>query len=92
MTTPKQKTSQVYESEKLIFSAWLVATGKATLKGTRATGNGRQVAFILSYTPTTEEIASFFSAEATVSALRYAEAISTLKSAAHESFRHNAYS
>lgn len=87
MTTSKQKTSQVYESEKLIFAAWLCASGKATLMGTKPTGNGRQVSFVLSYTPTEKETADFFNGTAEISALKYATAISNLKSAAYENLR-----
>lgn len=89
MSTARQKTPTVYESEKLTFCAYLVASGKAQLVDTKPTGNGRQVAFLLSYAPTKEEIAEFFSGSATVSALRYSEAMSTLKSAAYEGIRRN---
>jgi len=65
----------------------LIAIGKARLIGTRPTGNGRQVAFLLSYVPSDEEVAEFFGGTATVPALRYAETIANLKSAAYEGMR-----
>jgi len=89
MNKSKDNPSPVYVSEKLIFCAWLVATGKAKLTGTRPTGNGRQVAFLLSYVPSEEEVAEFFGGTATVPALKYAETIANLKSAAYEGLRRN---
>lgn len=87
MNKSREKTPTVYESEKLIFCAWLIATGKARLIGTKPTGNGRQVAFLLSHVPSDKEVAEFFGGTATVPALRYAETIANLKSAAYEGIR-----
>ena len=76
-----------YRTEKLTFAAYLVATGKAGLQGTEPNGQSKNVLFVLSHEPSQDEITAFFSGAAQVSALRFAEAISTLKSAAYEARR-----
>lgn len=85
ITSPIKES--VYKSEKLTFCAYLVASGKSQLVGTEPTGIGRQVTFLLSNEPSAIEISAFFNGSATVSALHYAEALSTLKSAAYEGRR-----
>jgi len=79
--------TDTYRTEKLIFAAYLIAAGKATLTGAETIPHGKNVIFILSREPTDEDITEFFSGEARVSALRYAEAINTLKSVAYEGRR-----
>ena len=73
-----------YETEKLTFAAYLIASNRAELLGARPMGKGRAVAFILSNTPTPEDVTCFFNGAGTVSALRFAEAINNLKSVAYE--------
>ncbi len=76
--------SRAYSTEKLTFAAYLIATDRAKLLGTNRAGAGRKVAFLLSQEPLPEEVTAFFNGSATVSALRFAEAINTLKGAAFE--------
>jgi len=73
-----------YRTEKLTFAAYLIASGKARLMRTEPTGLGRQVSFVLDAIPSAEDIGNFFNGCATISAIRYAEALNLLKSAAHE--------
>lgn len=73
-----------YETEKLTFAAYLIASERAELVGARPIGKGRAVAFILSKSPTLKEVTCFFNGAGTVSALRFAEAINNLKSVAYE--------
>jgi len=73
-----------YRTEKLTFAAYLIASGKAELVATEPTKGSKNVLFVLSHSPTRDEITGFFSGTATVSALRYSEAMNTLKSAAYE--------
>ena len=76
--------NQQYRTEKLTFAAYLVASGKAQLAGTEPNEGKSNVLFLLSQHPTQSDVTDFFSGSATVSALRYSEAINTLKSAAYE--------
>ncbi|MEW5794851.1 MAG: hypothetical protein AB1772_00690 [Candidatus Zixiibacteriota bacterium] len=73
-----------YQTEKLTFAAFLIASGRAELIGIQPIGHSKNVSFLLSSTPTDEEITAFFSGTAQVSALRYAECIGTLKAVAYE--------
>ena len=73
-----------YETEKLVLAAYLIASGQASLLGTKPVQHSRNVVFLLSARPSADEITHFFSGAATVSALRYAETINTLKGAAYE--------
>jgi hypothetical protein len=76
-----------YETEKLTFAAYLIASDRAELLGARPMGKGRAVAFILSNAPTPDDVTCFFNGAGTVSALRFAEAINNLKSIAYEVHR-----
>ncbi len=76
-----------YETEKLTFAAYLLAAEKSELLGVRPVGRGKAVAFVLSQSPSTDDVTAFFSGAGAVSALRYAETINTLKSVAHEVHR-----
>jgi len=73
-----------YETEKLTFAAYLIATEKAELIGARPVGKGKTVTFLLSRIPSNEDVSSFFNGAGTVLALRFAEAINNLKSVAYE--------
>lgn len=77
----KQKA---YRTEKLTFAAYLIASGKAQLVGTERRGSATNVFFVLSEIPTESELTEFFNANAQVSALRFSEAMNTLKSIARE--------
>jgi hypothetical protein len=76
-----------YKTEKLIFAAYLIAADRAKLIGTTPNGDGRTVTFRLTNPPTDEDIAAFFNGSAQVSALRFAEALNTLKGIAYEARR-----
>ncbi|GEM_PF-3114128 len=84
MTTVRTDESISYRTEKLTFAAYLVAAGKAELVGCEPNGYNRNVVFVLSTTPTENDLTGYFNGNATVSALGYAEAINTLKSVAYE--------
>jgi hypothetical protein len=84
MMPAKQKA---YKTEKLTFAAYLIASGKAQLVGTERYGSGTNVLFVLSEVPTEFELTEFFNGSAQVSALRFSEAMNTLKSIAHEGRR-----
>ena len=73
-----------YETEKLTFAAYMIASERAELVGARPIGKGRAVAFILTKAPTPEDVTCFFNGAGIVSALRFAEAINNLKSVAYE--------
>ena len=75
---------EVYRTEKLTFAAYLIASGKAQLVGTEPHETGRNVIFLLSPEPDDEDVTGFFSGNAGVSALRYSEAMNTLKSVVYE--------
>jgi hypothetical protein len=83
----QQLRSKQYITEKLTFAAYLIAANKTELAGTEPSGNGRNVLFLLSKPPTDDDVTQFFSGSATVSALRFSEAINTLKSVAYETRR-----
>lgn len=76
-----------YETEKLTFAAYLIASDRAELLDARPIGKGRAVAFILSKAPTPDDVTCFFNGAGSVSALRFAEAINNLKSVAYEVHR-----
>jgi len=80
----KVTESPPYQTEKLTFAAYLIASNRAELIGTQPNGRSRNVCFLLSSAPTDEEITAFFNGTAQVSALRYAETIGTLKAVAYE--------
>lgn len=82
-------TKERYTTEKLVFAAYLIAAGKSELAGTTPNGDRRTVIFRLTNPPTDEDIAAFFNGSAQVSALRYAEALNTLKGIAYEARRRN---
>jgi hypothetical protein len=84
MMPAKQKA---YKTEKLTFAAYLIASGKAQLVGTERNGSATNVFFMLSEAPTESELTEFFNGCAQVSALRFSEAMNTLKSIAHEGRR-----
>ena len=73
-----------YQTEKLTFAAYLIASDRAELLGAQPIGKGKAVAFTLSQAPSSDEITAFFNGSGTVSALRFAEAMNTLKSVAYE--------
>ncbi len=83
----KQTENQTYQTEKLTFAAYLIASNKADLIGTQSSGTAKNVIFVLSATPTENDTMQFFNGTGTVSALRYSEALNTLKSAAYEAKR-----
>ena len=89
MKNPKNQNSRQYQTEKLIFAAYLIAKGKTELVGTKAIPNSRNVIFILSKSPSDDDITKFFNGSAMVSALRYAEAINTIKGTLYEMRRRN---
>lgn len=76
-----------YETEKLTFAAFLIASDRADLLSAHPIGRGRAVAFILTKAPSPEDVTCFFSGSGTVSALRFAEAMNNLKSVAFEVLR-----
>jgi len=81
----KRTTPQAaYETEKLTFAAYLIATNRAELIGARPIGRGKAVTFLLSKSPSNEDVTSFFNGAGTVSAIRFAESINSLKSVAYE--------
>lgn len=76
-----------YKTEKLTFAAYLIIALKADLVGIQPIGNSRNVIFILSKSPSSEQLTEFFNGSARVPALKYAEAINRLKSVAYEARR-----
>lgn len=82
--TSRTNHRRSYETEKLTFAAYLIATEKAELIGASPVGKGKTVTFLLSKIPSNEDVTSFFNGAGTVSAIRFAEAINTLKSVAYE--------
>jgi len=78
-----------YETEKLTFAAYLIASKRCDFVGVKPIQGTRNVVFILSAPPLNDDITGFFNGSATVSALRLAETLSTLKSAAYEVRRNN---
>jgi len=73
-----------YETEKLTFAAFLIASNRADLIGARPATRGKDVLFILSKSPSNKDITDFFNSAGQVSALRYSEVINNLKSVAYE--------
>lgn len=82
--TKRTQPPNGYETEKLTFAAFLITSGRAELLGARPAGRGKSVLFILSASPTPEDVTAFFNGAGTVSALRFAEAMNNLKSVAYE--------
>jgi hypothetical protein len=82
--TNRTQFQRGYETEKLTFAAYLIATNRAELLGARPMGKGKAVAFVLSKVPSDSDVTAYFNGAGTVSALRFAEAINTLKSVAYE--------
>ncbi|MCX6834943.1 MAG: hypothetical protein NTW07_07390 [candidate division Zixibacteria bacterium] len=82
--TERSSTHLGYQTEKLTFAAYLIATDRAELLGAQPIAKGRAVAFLLSKSPTPDDVTSFFNGSGVVSALRFAEAINNLKSVAYE--------
>lgn len=76
-----------YKTEKLTFAAYLIVALKAELVGVAPMSNSRNCLFILSKTPNSEQVTGFFNGTAKVSALKYAEAVNSLKSIAYEARR-----
>jgi hypothetical protein len=76
-----------YKTEKLTFAAYLMVALKAELVGVAPIGNSRNCLFILSKAPSQEQITGFFNGTARVPALKYAEAVNSLKSIAYEARR-----
>ncbi len=89
MSKVKVGKSRSYRTEKLIFAAYLIALDKAELVGVEPSGIGKNVTFVLSNSPTDEDLAGFFNGAGLVSALRFAESINALKGASHEIWRRN---
>jgi len=83
------KSNSTYKTSKLTFAAYLIASGKAELVSTVLTPGNHNVTFVLSREPSDGEISGFFSGSAQVSALRYSEAISSLKGIAFEARKKN---
>ncbi len=73
-----------YETQRLNFAAFLIASGRSCYKGTRSLRGTRDVAFILSQAPTERDRNDFFSGAGQVSALKYAEVLNSLKGAIYE--------
>ena len=82
-TTPPS----IYQTDKLSLAAYLVAAGIAQLAGVSPIEGSGKVAFRLSEAPSPEQLARYFSGEATVSALRFGDALSNLKAAVFEAKR-----
>ena len=77
----------LFETEKLNLAAYLIASGSAELVRTYQSSSGAPVTFALSRWPSQETIASFFTGTGVVSALKYSEALTNLKSAVFETKR-----
>ena len=73
-----------YETQRLSLAAFLMAANHATLVSVRRAAGAQNVSFVLSKTPAKNVVDEFFSGAAQVSALRYSEAIHTLKGAIYE--------
>ena len=82
-TSPKTN----YQTDKLSLAAYLVAAGIARLSGVLPIDGSAKVAFRLSEAPSPEQLARYFSGEATVSALRFSDTLSNLKAAVFEAKR-----
>jgi len=76
--------NRLYETEKLTFAAYLLASGKSELKEARPVLRSNIVLFVLSPPPSNEDITNFFNGTGQVSALKFSETMNTLKSAAYE--------
>jgi len=83
------QNKQTYETEKLTFAAYLLASGKSELKEAKPVTRSNIVLFVLSPPPSNEDITNFFNGTGQVSALKFSEAMNTLKSAAYEIRRGN---
>lgn len=81
------KSNNPYKTEKLVFSAFLIASGKAELVSVEPIPGSHNVIFVLSQAPSQEIITGFFSGASQISALRYSEAITMLKGVSHEAKR-----
>ena len=85
----RKETQQTqFRTTKMALAAYVLATGRATLIGTEPDEGSSRVSFLLSQTPTKEEITSYYSGSGTVSALRYWEALSSLRAAAYAAMDH----
>ncbi len=89
MINPGNINESHYQTEKLIFAAYMIAAGKAELVGTHPLKRGKGVFFVLSTPPSSEDLTTFFNGSAFVSALKFAETINSLKSVAYEVLRCN---
>jgi hypothetical protein len=87
MKTSTKSKSDLYETEKLTFAAYIVASGKARFISTSPVPGSKIVSFILSNPPADGDVDNFFSGKAMVSAIKFAAALNTLKSAAFEAKR-----
>ena len=76
-----------YQTDKLSLAAYLIAADMAQLAGVAPVEGSSRVAFRLSEAPTPEQLARYFSGEATVSALRFSDTLSNLKAAIFEAKR-----
>ncbi len=89
MNNPGTINESHYQTEKLIFAAYMIAADKAELVGAYPLKRGKGVIFVLSAPPSSEDLTMFFNGSALVSALRFAEMINSLKSVAYEVLRCN---
>jgi hypothetical protein len=72
-----------YQTDKITFAAYLIATGKSELVKVLSNGTDKRVTFVLAPTPTVSDIAAFFDGNAQVPAINYSEAINELKRQAY---------
>jgi len=87
MTTPISTPTNSYETDKLNLAAYLIASGAVDLVRAYCPGSGSIVMFVLSRTPTENQISSFFNGTGMVSARKYADTLANLKAAVFEAKR-----
>ncbi|MGB7061152.1 MAG: DUF5659 domain-containing protein [Candidatus Zixiibacteriota bacterium] len=68
-----------YSTSDLQLASFLISSGRCKLKKVRDNGGNRKV-FVIEPSPERSEILSFYSGEATVSALKLLETLGSLKS------------
>jgi len=76
-----------YRTANLALAAYLITATDAELLGAQVGGVACNVEFVLSREPTGEEVSVFFGGTGLVSALKFSEALSRLKSVVHETTR-----
>jgi len=83
MSLKSNSTIDTYQTDKITFAAYLIATGKSELVNVLSNGTDRRVTFVLAPTPTVSDIAAFFDGNAQVPAINYSETINELKRQAY---------